>query len=745
MQETPETRAKLANAINQLRSQGREAEVNSVVSAYKSKYTNQPVVQSEEQPGILKSIKDSVIGTVTRPAVRLGETVGVLGVKAFGTDEQYKKALDVAQKNKTVPTLNVKTSGIKQGIPAIKQIGGETLETASNIYGGAGIPSIVKGIASKPVRAIATGALTGGITGTVGGAGFAMQEDKNTKEVLTNALQSGALGVVLGGAIPAVGSVLTKGVQKTIPMLTKEGRVNRVIKSRDKVLTNIEESYASVKKTVDKQKARGIDVKKIVADKDILVNAVDENGNINTKQAVENIMPAIEEREGVIGKILEQEGRTININKLKNEMVKGIKNTRSIFGKNTALASIEDDLADLANLADANGNIKVSDIYSAKVDKYSKINYDNPAVAQFEKAKAKVFKQIVENETKGIDVGAVNKELQTLYAVQNYLEKLQGKKVEGGRLGKHFARVTGAIVGGHFGPIGALLGSELSGGIKGMTMKAGLSGRTGNIPYKAGAEMQNALDRVNNPKVLQLPAYSNIDGNLNANQIKTTIPNINDMPVSIQPIKNKSIPLKTNQSEKTIYKSSNFDKTSAEYEKKYGTTNRDIIKKALEEDKKSIPKKNTQAGFISTGGKKSNTLYHGTDTEFTDFDVSKMKSANYGKGVYLTDNETLAKYYSTIKTQASDFQKMRGTPEIPERRVGFVKNVEVPKGLKIKTIEADPTQAMIERAKTEGFDGVKFKDTIDKQDWNSELLGDPTKQSGNTTVIFDPKKLNKKK
>lgn len=698
MQETPETRAKLANAINQLRSQGREAEVNSLVGAYKTKYTNQPVtpVEQPKQDGLVKSIYNSVVGsTVVRPVARLAEAVGSTGILGKDVKKGYEMMQDSGQ-GQRIAGIPIKP--VKQGlIPAIKQIGGETLETASNIYGGGGIPSVVKGIASKPLRAIATGALTGGITGTVGGAGLSLQDNKNTKEVLTNALQTGAIGTVLGGAIPAVGSVLTKGVQKTIPMLTKEGRVNRVIKSRDKVLTNIEESYASVKKTVDKQKARGIDVKKIVADKDILVNAVDENGNINTKQAVENIMPAIEEREGVIGKILEQEGRTININKLKNEMVKGIKNTRSIFGKNTALASIEDDLADLANLADSNGNIKVSDIHSAKVDKYSKINYDNPAVAQFEKAKAKVFKQIVENETKGIDVGAVNKELQTLYAVQNYLEKLQGKKVEGGRLGKHFARVTGAIVGGHFGPIGALLGSELSGGIKGMTMKAGLSGKTGNVPYKAGVEMQNALDRVNNPKVLQLPAYSNIDGNLNANQIKTTIPNNIDIPTTIPPTKSKS-----------------------------------------------IPKKSNQAGFISTGGK-GNKLYHGTDTEFTDFDVSKMKGANYGKGVYLTDNETLAKYYSTIKTQASDFQRLRGTPEIPERRIGFVKNVEIPKGLKIKTIDADPTQAMIEKAKAEGFDGVKFKDTIDKQDWNSELLGDPTKQSGNTTVIFDPKKLNKNK
>jgi hypothetical protein len=504
MQETPETRAKLANAINQLRSQGREAEVNSIVGAYKTKYTNQPVankpafnvpnIETQQQKiarynsesadlaqkskeansllGMTKNFGKAFVENIAGSETGLGRTIAKLDSKPRETylqsiqqtDEIQANLLKQIRKNEAEGKDATKLKqlynesdknrkGLSAGLgeatelptqgQAVGQLAGTALDLLTvGTYGKAkaGMQSFKLAPKVKAVEAVtsfvpelsniakqkASGLFSRrGIANVAKGAGIGYGYDVSTglQNKEENPYEAG-IGTLIGGGIPVLSETFQTG-KNVLPLFTKEGRATRVIKSRDKVLTNIEESYASVKKTVDKQKARGIDVKKIVADKDILVNAVDENGRINTKQAVENISPAIEEREGVIGKILEQEGRTMNINKLKSEMIKGIKETKSIFGKNTALASIEDDLADLANLADSNGNIKISDIHSAKVDKYSKINYDNPAVATFEKAKARIFKQIVEKETKGIDVGAVNKELQTFYAVQNYLEKLQ--------------------------------------------------------------------------------------------------------------------------------------------------------------------------------------------------------------------------------------------------------------------------------------------------------------------------------
>ena len=135
-------------------------------------------------------------------------------------------------------------------------------------------------------------------------------------------------------------------------------------------------------------------------------------------------------------------------------------------------------------------------------------------------------------------------------------------------------------------------------------------------------------------------------------------------------------------------------------------------------------------------------LYHGSDKDFAVFDLTKAKTtSNYGQGIYFSDNPKLAEYYSTIKTKKADLSKasIEDLGNL-KTRIGSVKEIELVPNAKIKTLQENPTQSMIAKAKADGFDGVKFKDTIVKEDWDSKVLGEMP-EGGNTTLIFNEKAL----
>lgn len=160
--------------------------------------------------------------------------------------------------------------------------------------------------------------------------------------------------------------------------------------------------------------------------------------------------------------------------------------------------------------------------------------------------------------------------------------------------------------------------------------------------------------------------------------------------------------------------------------------------------KNSIPKASTKS--VTKSKDLSTELYHGSDVKLDNLDISKAQLSNYGEGIYLTDNSKLAEYYSTIKTKSSDLKKssINDLANI-KTRVGYVNKFEIEPSAKIKVFSKEPTKEMIKKAKADGYDGVRFKDTISKEDWDSKLLGKPTIENttGNTTLLFNTK-ANKK-
>jgi hypothetical protein len=163
-------------------------------------------------------------------------------------------------------------------------------------------------------------------------------------------------------------------------------------------------------------------------------------------------------------------------------------------------------------------------IHDAKIDKYANINYLNPESKRVDKALARALKELVENNTKSIKVEALNKELAQQYAVRTFLEKLDGKKVVGGRLGKYFAQITGGMIGSHFGPFGAMVGAEAGNLLKGAQMAGKFSGETGLGMTKSRA-MLEAIKRGK--------GYSKSLGSLNTTQSAKMIPDKVNIPKNI--------------------------------------------------------------------------------------------------------------------------------------------------------------------------------------------------------------------
>lgn len=388
-----------------------------------------------------------------------------------------------------------------------------------------------------------------------------------------NSLIPGA-GTVLGAGIPAV----TEGFQSILNKTNPTTKANIITNNRKTELNKLDR-YSNVEKVVQKNKNRGIDVKDIVANTDLLHGAVDKDGHITTKgegNAIDQVQQFIKPQEDVIVKNLEQEGISLTPAKVRRRLNAKIESS-GISGKarTTALNNVDAEIAGYRT--NKEGNIPLAELHKAKIDKYAGINFMTDAEKQrYDKSIAGGLKELVQENTKSVDVKRLNDELARNYAVINYLEKLDGKKVEGGKLGKYFARTVGAMVGGHFGPLGAIAGAEVAGKIKGSSMAATFGGKTGkglsqsqlmrdaikkgNAPrsplpalipgndyipaqgenIRLPQKSQSTLDRLErqNPNI-KIPQSSNSFGNRNTSQSTTTTPIKKGMPNLIPQPKNK--------------------------------------------------------------------------------------------------------------------------------------------------------------------------------------------------------------
>lgn len=291
-----------------------------------------------------------------------------------------------------------------------------------------------------------------------------------------------------------------------------------IVNKRVAELNSIDSQYAQMRKASGFSDDGGLASRKRVASTDVLSNAVDDTGTIRTKDvggAVDQYRElTLNQAEGVVRNNLERLGEKVNLKEVELRLKNQVK-TSGLEGADleSALNKIESEISGLKLRADENGNVPLSIIQDAKISTTNNINYFTPPeINTYRKAVAKAYKETIEKNS-SLNVAEVNAELGKFLEDIAFLERLDGKKVKGGKLGKYFSQISGNIIGATTGgavggpvgsAIGTILGGEAGARIRGSMLKGTLGGEA-KLPMSQSPIIKKAIVQGKSPR-LALPA-----------------------------------------------------------------------------------------------------------------------------------------------------------------------------------------------------------------------------------------------
>jgi hypothetical protein len=332
---------------------------------------------------------------------------------------------------------------------------------------------------------------------------------------LGNTLSVLPLGKAAKAADPIIDAA--KGAITTTP--------EKVVAKRAAEIAKIEDNYASTRKANDYSKDAGDASRQRVAYTDVLTDAVDENGLMRTKQpggAYEKYKAqTIDKKETVVRKLLENENVRVHLNDVKAALEKAI-GASGLEGADltNALNNVKKEIAGYRLKADKSGTVPLTQVHDAKISNTQGINFlTEPNVKTSRKAIARALKEIIETKSKE-KIKDINAELSKYYSDLALIERLDGKRVRGGKLGKYTSRIAGnmggGIVGGIVGgPVGAALGVVVGGEITSKLAGRGLSRILGKKTGLTAPESQILKDaQKRSLKGTQTPQYNAMAQNI---------------------------------------------------------------------------------------------------------------------------------------------------------------------------------------------------------------------------------------
>ncbi len=357
----------------------------------------------------------------------------------------------------SMATPAVKTAATAVGVPELGAIAGQkaaglfSLKGAGNVAKGAGL-----GYASDVAL---------GLQGERG------QEREGVKALIPG------LGTALGASIPAVSEVA-----KTVDNI-RHPEV-RIAEKRMGALRDLETKNVKIATVFDAADRKGVDVRKTLAETNLLNGAISPDGRISSDKALANFNEFIQPYEGQVKQALKTEGRSVQINQLVNDAKDFINNSTLSDRQKVELQQ------ELAGQLDAFSQFRgkavpVTALHDTKVTLANSNNYLNPGKNIVDKEAARFFKDLVERNTSSMDVAKYNGELSKYYTVREALEKMDRAVVNGGRMGKYFSSLIGSGVGGMVGgPLGAIAGAEVGAKARGGMMTRAFGGdiKTGLTP-----------------------------------------------------------------------------------------------------------------------------------------------------------------------------------------------------------------------------------------------------------------------
>jgi hypothetical protein len=409
-----------------------------------------------------KNVADTT--RTARDLVQLPSTAkvaGQLGGTALDllTAGTYGKAKTAAMGTGRLVTASpaVKTAATAVGVPELGAIAGQkaaglfSLKGAGNIAKGAGI-----GYASDVAL---------GLSGERGA------EREGAAAFIPG------LGTALGAAIPAVSETAqtVKNIRNPEVLISEK---------RMKALRDLETKNVKIATVFDAADRKGIDVRKTLAETNLLNGAISPDGRISSDKALSNFNEFIQPYEGQVKDALEKEGRSVQINQLVND-AKDFINQSTLSDRQKV--ELQQELAgQLDAFSQFRGKaVPVTALHDTKVTLANSNNYLNPGKNIVDKEAARFFKDLVERNTSSMDVAKYNGELSKYYTVREALEKMDRAVVNGGRMGKYFSSLIGSGVGGLAGgPVGAIVGAEVGAKTRGGMMSRAFGGdiKTGLTP-----------------------------------------------------------------------------------------------------------------------------------------------------------------------------------------------------------------------------------------------------------------------
>ena len=499
-----------------------------------------PIQEPEKRDGFLKSLVKPVATMIARP-LQLGAELLMPGDNTAELDKFSKEKLggfvapipqnvgdvkkDIGRGVQTVAfgMPGLASGGAAFGVGASMEEGNDlfSLQTAFQAALGAGGAKVL-GLVGTPLLNGA-GKVIGKITPQVlkdvasKGAGaitkFAAEHNILPKE-MSQALTTGAnkLEDVIAKPFDVTGRAIKKTFKKP---------PESIIRAREKELAAIDNNYVNMRKASGYSPDEGVASRRRIAQTDVLVDAVDENGLIRTKNAIKQYKAlTIDGSENVVRNNLIRSGEKVNLNTVERELTDAIKNSK-IEGADliTALNNVKKEIRGLRLKANPDGSIPLALVHDAKISTTSGINYLTPAENKaYRKAIARGYKKTVEKNSnvkvelngKTYSIEDINKEIGKYLDDIAFLKRLDGKRVKGGKLGKYFAQISGNIVGGAAGAmvggipgsaVGTIVGGELGGRIRGSMLKRTLGGAAGFTPPK-NKIIQGAVDLAKSERLM---------------------------------------------------------------------------------------------------------------------------------------------------------------------------------------------------------------------------------------------------
>jgi hypothetical protein len=467
----------------------------------------------------------------------------VSGGAAFGVGNSLEQGNDLF----STQTAFQGVLGLGAG-KVLDLVGKPLLDAAGKVIGKI-TPQVLKDVASKGAGAISEFAATHNILPETTSKAFNAGVDK--------------VESIANKPFNVAGDLIKKPFIKT---------PESIVNAREKELAAIDSNYVNMRKASGFSKDAGVASRKRIANTDVLAGSVDENGLIRTQTpggAIDQYKAqTLDGAEQVVRKNLERLGEKVNLNTVEKQLTKSV-NSSSLEGADlkTALNNIKKEISGYKLKADANGDVPLTLIHDAKINTTNGINYlTPPEIKTSRKAIASGLRKIIE-DTSSFNTKEVNVEIGKYLDDISFLERLDGKRVKGGKLGKYFAQITGNIAGGIAGgavggipgsAVGTVVGGEIASRLRGSALSRTLGGESGFVAPE-NKVLQKAIRTGNKPYLERNFQDQNITmpqkKPINISPIiPRTVKNVN--PLKIKPKKNLKLEISPSKNpEKDLVKS----------------------------------------------------------------------------------------------------------------------------------------------------------------------------------------------